>query len=260
MRRHQQQSGPAATCPMMAACGVGCWAPSSVWLVSPPLVGWCSSCTGARPRRGALPLVGPHSWPGCLLRCAASAVRGRRPGLRPFFGGVRLRRPAPGRPSRCPLGSLVCPWWLCAALLALLCPSGGRSPSRASRGSPGALWGLLAASGALGASGGRGPLPLSPSALLRPRGGGPACLAVGGPAVVAPSLCPVLARPGGSAPLGCCPSGGLCKLPGLAGGLALLQRGPCCLSRLSRHWRWSRASRFAGRKRPLDNLQCRDAG
>lgn len=203
-RHHQQQSGPAATCPMMAACGVGCWVPSST--------GWCRRrCRAcARPRRGPGAVGGRSLWsapaPAPVASCAAlrrrSAVCG--PGvLRPPIMPKRPCAFAPvraARPSRCPLLALCGPGgfvrrsWPCGAL-----PGAGPPPAPvvALLWASGGSWGLC---GAVGASGGRGSLPLAPSALLRPRGGGPACLAVGGPAVVAPSLCPVLARPGGPAP------------------------------------------------------------
>lgn len=266
MRRHQQQSGPAATRPIPAACGVGWWAPSSGWLVSPPLPGWCSSCTRAQPLRGALPLVGPRSWSGsrpprqwrgvrCGAACAApplAAVCGMRAGrASPAHyakAPVRIRARAGGPPVAVPAPGFVRPWWLCGP------PGGSVVPSRVPVPLPRlswlswGLWGLL---GALWCCRcvrwARVPPPV-PLRAPPPPGWGSRLSGGWWLCGVAPSLRPVWARPGGSAPLGCCPAGGLCKLPGLAGGLALLQRGPCCLPRISGDWRWSRASRFAGRK------------
>ena len=109
----------------------------------------CSSSPGARCRRGALPVVGPRSCPGCLLRCAASAVCGMRAGrASPAHyakAPVRIRARAGGPPVAVPAPGFVRPWRLCAALLALWCPPGCRSPSRACRGSPVGFWGLLGA-------------------------------------------------------------------------------------------------------------------
>ena len=123
-RHHQQQSGPAATCPMMAACGVGCWVPSST--------GWCRRrCRAcARPRRGPGAVGGRSLWsapaPAPVASCAAlrrrSAVCG--PGvLRPPIMPKRPCAFAPvraARPSRCPLLALCGPGgfvrrsWPCA--------------------------------------------------------------------------------------------------------------------------------------------------
>lgn len=264
MRRHQQQSGPAATCPMMAACGVGCWVPSST--------GWCRRrCRAcARPRRGPGAVGGRSLWsapaPAPGASCAAlrrrSAVCG--PGvLRPPIMPKRPCAFAPvraARPSRCPLLALCGPGGFVARLVALWCPPGCRSPSRASRGSPGGSGGSWGLCGAVGASGGRGSLPLSPSALLRPRGGGPACLAVGGSAGWLPR-CALFGPAPGALPLwaavllvGCANcqvwpgaslscNGGLAAFPGYQG----IGDG-----------QGQAASRAA--KRPLDNLQSPDAG
>lgn len=220
MRRHQQQSGPAATRPIPAACGVGWLAPSSGWLVSPPLPGWCSSCTRAQPLRGALPLVGPRSWSGsrpprqwrgvrCGAACAApplAAVCGMRAGrASPAHyakAPVRIRARAGGPPVAVPAPGFVRPWWLCGP------PGGSVVPSRVPVPLPRLSWLSWGLWGAPGGSVvlsvrpvGAGPSPCPPPRSSAPGVGVPPVwrlVALRGGSLVAPCLGP---------PRGLCPSG-----------------------------------------------------
>lgn len=160
-RHHQQQSGPAATCPMMAACGVGCWVPSST--------GWCRRrCRAcARPRRGPGAVGGRSLWsapaPAPVASCAALRRRSRYAGracfARPLCQSARAHSRPCGRPARRGARS-----WLCAALAALCGAPGPVVPSRVPVPLPRLSW---LSCGLLGAPGG------SVVLLVRPAGAGP---------------------------------------------------------------------------------------